>query len=509
MQGSIPSEISTLKSLQTLRFSDNGLRGSMTSALGELPILQRLYLDQNDLTGEIPGSFGSLSSLEALSLWGNSLNGTVPNNMFSLPRLEEILIGVNYFTGSIPDFLPRGPMRRIKMGYNFFEGTIPDTTYQLSSLEELVLEDNGLEGTISSKIGNLVSLQNLGFWRNNFVGSLPPQISKLTDLTVLDIATNGFDHTMPTQLGQLGRLEVLALEENFLTGTIPSQLQNLPRVWKVTVNGNLLSGFMPSELGRLASLRDGGVIQLHNNSLTGSLDGVFCSSQDDAVGLPTPLKLTADCDEIDCPCCTDCCDDITGSCAIDVGKICEGLAYDAENVLSLESWGTTCQCRDDGETMSGNNTNGEQDADVVEDFIHLECTDSCHSCNADGNFCLEKYNYGFDLPKSTGLDNLFSCDMRYIISSNDETISYRKEEILYKFDYLTFECSMSINGTECTSCLADRRCADGYIGYLVDCSNIEADAVYDDCSQEGLDGGELLQFLRPEYFDQDCIPCIF
>ena len=490
MHGRIPSEVWKLQSLQGIFLSNNAISGPIPLALGNMPSLRHLYLDRNMLTGEIPESFGGLNGLEVLSLWLNFLHGKVPKSVTMLPRLEQILMQENFFTGQIPDFLPRGPIRRIKIGHNGFVGTIPDTMYQLSSLEDLFLQSNELEGTLSPNIGKLVSLKFVSLGLNNFSGAIPTQIGKMKDLVVFDIGTNWFTNEIPTEFGELDRLEELVLEENALTGTIPSELQYLPNLWKLRLHSNMLSGVVPLELGGLASLRDG-VVFLHNNSLTGSLDSVFCNNS-----LPPPLTLTADCEEIDCPCCTDCCDDVSGNCTVDVARICEGLAYEAENFLSPESSGTTCQCR---QSEEGELSDGE------EDFIHLKCSDVCQTCNVEGKFCLEKYDYGFDLPASTGLDNLYHCNMRYIAF---EGAPYRNEDVSYRRNYFTEECSLSINGTLCNSCLTDRKCPDGFSGYLIDCSNIEDGAVYDDCGL-GLDGGELLQFFRPEYFEQECTPCIF
>jgi hypothetical protein len=112
-------------------------------------------------------------------------------------------------------------------------------------------------------------------------GPIPSDLGLLTDLTYLDLQSSQLTGTIPSALGDLSKLTGLYLDRNQLTGTIPpslgSSLTNLVGLW------------------------------IYNNALTGSVP--FC--QDNATsrfasfGLYTGLH--ADCDQLDCSCCTRCC----------------------------------------------------------------------------------------------------------------------------------------------------------------------------------------------------------
>jgi len=62
---------------------------------------------------------------------------------------------------------------------------------------------------------------------------------------------------------------------------------------------NLLTGTVPSELGQMTSLTE---FDIGGNSLTESTNGKIC---DFLAGLQLTV-LVVDCDELECPCCTDC-----------------------------------------------------------------------------------------------------------------------------------------------------------------------------------------------------------
>ena len=94
-------------------------------------------------------------------------------------------------------------------------------------------------------------------------------------------------------------LSDLRIDLNMLTGTLSTAIGLLPNMTVLSVYDNLMTGTLPSELGQLSSLN---TIYLDGNSFTGSLNDTVC-------GLSELSILAADCEEVDCPCCTVCCYD--------------------------------------------------------------------------------------------------------------------------------------------------------------------------------------------------------
>jgi hypothetical protein len=356
-------------------------------------------------------------------------------------------------------------------------GRLPESLYDLTNLEELRVQDNLLTGTISPNVGKLGQLKILSLITNTFSGTLPDEIAELANLEILSVAANQFSGTLPTVFGRLNRLKVFEVHVNMFTGTIPTEYGNFEDLETLTVFANMLTGTIPTELGPLEILRYG-FPGLHNNSFSGSVANVFCNTTL-RPELLLPTVLSGDCEEIDCPCCTDCSEDPTGECFLRVKVFCENkILHFAQD---FPAYGANCTCADEGHTLACENT-------------------QCKPCNADGTVCLDNYDYGLDLSEES-LDNLIRCRMRYLSGPNEDT------DIEYRFDVSIRTCTLAINGTACNSCHF-ASCNDGFEGLRADCSNFEASAVYDDCDP-ALTGGDLLQFFRPEFMQSDCPPCFF
>ena len=105
---SIPDEVFSMTSLQSLFLSFNIITGRISRGFRELSSLKELYLLSNHLTGTIPSELTLLSNLTELVLAKNFLSGTLPAGLSSLPKLEHLAIydqqGVDLITGPVPSF---------------------------------------------------------------------------------------------------------------------------------------------------------------------------------------------------------------------------------------------------------------------------------------------------------------------------------------------------------------------------------------------------------------------
>jgi hypothetical protein len=125
----------------------------------------------------------------------------------------------------------------------------------------------------------------LSLWGENVRGQIPHDLGLLTELTYLSLWKNQLSGTIPSSLGNLIDLMELVLLDNLLSGTIPSSLKNLTALTRLFLNDNQLVGTMP-----------------------------FCKSDQSFEG------LVADCMEVNCTCCTNCCPVAFGN--IPVSSLC-------------------------------------------------------------------------------------------------------------------------------------------------------------------------------------------
>jgi len=211
--------------------------------------LNFLDLINNNLRGTIPWEIGLLTDLGFLSLMSNSLTGSIPSQVGDMSRLEYFRVSNNTLTGTLPAKFPSTTIM-LDLAENFFSGTIPSEW-----------------GTTVPVIGSLA------LHLNNLTGTIPASLGQLTKLSTLYFAYNSLTGTIPTTLGLLTNMEWMDVFDNQLTGTIPS------------------------ELGRLSMLT---YFPFHTNKFTGSVNEVFCGRAEFFD------QLEADCDEVECPCCTYC-----------------------------------------------------------------------------------------------------------------------------------------------------------------------------------------------------------
>ncbi|GLU06079.1 hypothetical protein SLE2022_231420 [Rubroshorea leprosula] len=101
LSGSVPSNLSNLTNLQELSLSNNKLNGSLPSLIG-MSNLNTLDLSNNSFsTSLIPTWVSSLSSLTTLRMESNHLQGQVPVDLFKLPNLQTMGLKGNQLNGSL------------------------------------------------------------------------------------------------------------------------------------------------------------------------------------------------------------------------------------------------------------------------------------------------------------------------------------------------------------------------------------------------------------------------
>ncbi|KAI5670352.1 hypothetical protein M9H77_10716 [Catharanthus roseus] len=106
LNGSLPLDIFSMPSLQSLYLHHNNFSGSIPVLLS--PRLGIIDLSFNSFTGEIPSTIQKLTRLSVLNLQFNSFSGAIPN--LDLPRLKSLNLSHNLLNGSIPVSLQKFPI---------------------------------------------------------------------------------------------------------------------------------------------------------------------------------------------------------------------------------------------------------------------------------------------------------------------------------------------------------------------------------------------------------------
>ncbi|KAL2482816.1 putative LRR receptor-like serine/threonine-protein kinase [Forsythia ovata] len=100
----------------------------------------------------------------------------------------------------------------------------------------------GLSGSLYGMIANLTSLKQVLLQNNNISGHIPKELGNLPDLQTLDLSNNKFSGHIPESFGLLNHLQYLRLNNNNLSGVIPLSLARLPQLAFLDMSFNNLSG---------------------------------------------------------------------------------------------------------------------------------------------------------------------------------------------------------------------------------------------------------------------------
>jgi len=222
--GSIPGSIKNLTNLVILDLSRNGFTDDMPPC-GTLKSLQSLDYSDNQLTGPVPAWLGDLKQLQRLDLSNNKLNGSLPVNSNStyglrnLQNLVQISFSNNNLTGTL-DYLNTLPYLKILNGSNnHFNGTLLPLLQNTSQLNVLDLSSNEISGGLPTT--SVPQLQRLSVANNTLNGNISPNFLGSPNLTELTLDNNDFSGSLnlasvPVIEG-LG-LQLLSAVNNNITG---------------------------------------------------------------------------------------------------------------------------------------------------------------------------------------------------------------------------------------------------------------------------------------------------
>ena len=123
--------------------------------------LRTILLDQNNLQGTLPTEVSVLKSLSELHVYFNNITGTLPTELGSLSELSLLDLERNHFQGPLffPELLNTAETLKIfRSSFNAFVGSIPSWIGDLIGLQEFWATDNSLTGSIPTEITRLTDL---------------------------------------------------------------------------------------------------------------------------------------------------------------------------------------------------------------------------------------------------------------------------------------------------------------------------------------------------------------
>jgi hypothetical protein len=242
----------------------------------------------------VPFSNPNSAQSQALE-WLHSDHIAMSTNRSSETVLQRYILAVLYFATSGSGWLWRYLSSDDACSWNLGVNNTGVFCFgDGETVDRIQMSNNNLRGTLPWELVLLTNIQHVDFDRNRLSGTIPSRIDELTELQIFWAMSNDLTGTLPQSLPS--SMIYVDLNNNALSGTIPgswgAQMSNLNYL---LLHVNSLTGTIPSELGLIDPLS---IFTIYGNDLSGSVDQFFCGEVWDA--------LEANCEAVECPCCTKC-----------------------------------------------------------------------------------------------------------------------------------------------------------------------------------------------------------
>ncbi|MCO5600973.1 hypothetical protein L7F22_055090 [Adiantum nelumboides] len=222
LSGSI-APVAGIQSLSQLWLQVNAFSGPIPSSLGELVSLKDVRLNDNNLVGPVPSTFIESTSLSTFYIQHNHLDGALPN----IPSLspENFTYGGNGFCSEKPGI---ACAKEVEALLDFLGGVSYPNDLAVAWTGNNACSWIGISCDPVSKAVVTINLPS-----RHLVGMISPMITNLTSLQNLILNDNNLTGAIPS-LATLTSLRRVALQDNNLSAPMPS----LPAGLTVNVSGN-------------------------------------------------------------------------------------------------------------------------------------------------------------------------------------------------------------------------------------------------------------------------------
>ncbi|KAI3411480.1 uncharacterized protein J3R85_017904 [Psidium guajava] len=248
------------------------LTGIFPDEFGNLTYLTEIDLTLNYISGTLPTTLSQIPLTILLAL-GNRITG-IPKEIGNISTLEELVLEDNQLEGALePNIGNLSRLRRLLLSANNFTGTVPESFANLKNLEDFRIDGSTLSGKIPNFIGNWTEIRRLDLQGTSMEGPIPSSISLLTNLTELRISDlKGSSSNFPDLQGM--NMKTLILRNCLLTGSLPDYIGEWTRLTTLDLSVNRLTGQVPDKMGDALDY-----MFLTKNSLTGAVPSWVTSSK--------------------------------------------------------------------------------------------------------------------------------------------------------------------------------------------------------------------------------------
>ncbi|XP_010044547.2 probable leucine-rich repeat receptor-like protein kinase At5g49770 isoform X1 [Eucalyptus grandis] len=198
LYGSLPVSTNTTPGLDLLfncnhfHFSKNQLSGTIPAKLfsSNMSLIHILF-DDNKFNGSIPSTVGLVQTLEALRLDRNSFSGNVPSTLNNITQLSELNLAYNELDGPLPNLTGMNFLSYIDLSNNsFVASAAPDWFSTLLSLTTLIIQYGLLQGIVPQNLFSLPQLEQVDMRNNAFNGTLYMGTSVSPNLELVNLEDN-------------------------------------------------------------------------------------------------------------------------------------------------------------------------------------------------------------------------------------------------------------------------------------------------------------------------------
>jgi len=141
ISGTLPADLFSLSKLEYLRVTDSELIGPIPKYVESSSSLMYLLLPNNRFfNGTIPTELGTLKNLTQLDVSFCALSGSIPSEIGNATSLISVDLPDNDLTGTVPDSIGKlTKLNNMRINRNDIKGSIPDTVCELVNTQSLVL----------------------------------------------------------------------------------------------------------------------------------------------------------------------------------------------------------------------------------------------------------------------------------------------------------------------------------------------------------------------------------